>query len=205
MPKYLDKKVIKNLLRARGEVRGATLIGDREYIVGHCGKSKLKEVEKKLKELGVDLKYEKIKDLEFYPAGLRVISLLAIAEVCNLDKEGVKNLCSLQPKFSLVLKLFSKFLLSTKKAFEQAPNFWREHFTTGELSVKEVNEEKGYVILRLKNFKMYPLYCKCLEGYIKGIAKIIVGSDKVTCEETKCVFKGDPYHEFLIKWPRKAK
>ncbi|GAI52915.1 unnamed protein product, partial [marine sediment metagenome] len=31
------------------------------------------------------------------------------------------------------------------------------------------------------------------------IIQMIVGS-KVTSEETKCVHRGDEYHEFLLKW-----
>ena len=205
MPRYLNKELVKKLLEMKGEVRGAPLVGDREYVIGHCGKDKLRKVEERLKELGVDLKYEKVKDLGFYPVGLRVISLLALGEICNLNGEGFKNLCFLQPRFSLVVRLFTRFLLSPKKAFEQAPKFWREYFTIGKLSLKEFNEKEGYVILKLENFKLHPLYCKCLEGYIKGIVKIIVRSDKVTCKETKCVFKGDKYHEFLAKWPVKEK
>lgn len=201
----LDKTQIKKILKIKGEVRGATLVGDKEYILSHCGERKLEEIEKKLQDLGVKLNYKEIKDLHFYPIGLRIISLLAIKEVCDLSEEEIKNLCSLQPKFSLIVKIFARFLLSPRKALEQTSKFWREYFTVGDLVLKDFNEEKGYVVFRLKNFKLHPLYCKCLEGYIKGIVEIIVRSDKVECKETKCVFKGDSYHEFVAKWPPNKK
>ena len=205
MNQQLNKKQAKKLLEIKGEVRGATLIGDKEYVLTHCGKDKLQKVEERLRSLDIGLDYEKINDLDFYPAGFRIISLLVIKEVCNLSEDDIKSLCFLQPKFSLVVKIFARFLLSPRKALEQTSKFWREYFTVGDLILKEFNEKEGYIIFQLKNFKIHPLYCKCLEGYIKGIVEMIVRNEKVECRETKCVFKGNPYHEFLVQWPVKKK
>ena len=34
---------------------------------------------------------------------------------------------------------------------------------------------------------------------LKRVAEMVVKAP-VTCKETKCMFKGDPYHEFLLTW-----
>lgn len=205
MEKLLTKETVEELKKIQGEVRGLTFIGEREYIISRFGKEKLKLIEKRLKELDVPLKYSQIKDFDFYPVGWRAISLLVVKEVCGLGNEGIKDLCFSEPRFSLVVKLFARYLLTPEKALKKAPEFWREYFTIGDLFLKEFNEKEGRAIFQLKNFKLHPDYCHCLEGYIKGVVKLVVMSDKVECKETKCVFRGDPYHEFLAQWPPKKK
>ena len=55
-------------------------------------------------------------------------------------------------------------------------------------------------ILRLKGFSLHPIYCIYLGGYFRGVTQMLVKTPRLTFEETKCTFRGDEYHEYLIKW-----
>jgi hypothetical protein len=39
-----------------------------------------------------------------------------------------------------------------------------------------------------------------LGGYFCGITQMIVKVQQINFKETKCTFRGDDYHEFLITW-----
>lgn len=38
--------------------------------------------------------------------------------------------------------------------------------------------------------------------YLSQIVQLAIGSKNVKVTETKCVYKGDPYHEYLLTWDK---
>jgi len=201
MNEELTKEVVKKLMEIKGEVRGVTFEIDREYILKEKGREGLKKLEEELEKLGYPINYKEINTLGYYPVGLRALSLLAIKKVFNFDDEKIKEMGFFATKVSLIIKFFIRYIFSFQLVFNrEAPKIWREHWTIGEMVPVELNEEKKYAILRLKNFNLHPVYCYYLEGYMSGLFQLMVKSPKITCEETKCSFRGDEYHEFLIKW-----
>ena len=76
---------------------------------------------------------------------------------------------------------------------------WPRYYTVGLLEMPEFSEEKRYAILTLKDFKDHPLHCVLLRGYFGKIAEMVV-NNPIKCKETKCMFRGDSYHEFLMTW-----
>jgi len=197
----LTKDIAKKLIEIKGEVRGAVFEIDREYVLKEKGKEGLKKVEEELEKIGYPIKYREIKTFNYYPVGLRILSLLAIKSVFNFDDEKIKEMGSFGTKISIIVKFFIKYVFSPKKAFDaQTSRLWREHWTVGDLIPVELNEEKKYAILRLQNFSLHPIYCTYLKGYFPGPFQLMIKNSKMTCEETKCVFRGDEYHEYLIKW-----
>jgi hypothetical protein len=107
----------------------------------------------------------------------------------------------LATKRSLIVKLFVKYFLNLQRVFsKEAPRLWKKHYTIGELIPVELNEEKNYAILRLKEFNIHPILCLYLGGYFCGITQMIVKVQQINFKETKCTFRGDDYHEFLIAW-----
>jgi hypothetical protein len=193
---------IRKLMEAEGQTRGVVLKTDADYVLAEKGKEALKKVEEELERLGHPLDYQKIKSMEFYPVGMRALSLLAIKRVLNFDDEKIKDMGFVATKKSLIIKLFVRYFLSVKKVFfEEAPRIWQKHWTKGTLVPVELDEEKKYGILRLKDFDLHPLYCSVyLRGYFSGILQMLVKSTEITCQETKCPFKGNEYHEYLLKW-----
>lgn len=201
MNQELTKEVAQKLMEIKGEARGGTLKIDMEYILKEKGEEGLKKVEGELEKLGYPIKYKEINTLGYSPVGLRAISLLVIKKVFNFDNEKIKEIGLFGTKISLILKFFIKYVFSFQKVFfQESPKIWREHWTIGELVPVELNEEKKYAILRLKDFNLHPIYCRFLEGYLPGLFQLMVKIPQITCEETKCFFRGDEYHEYLIKW-----
>ncbi len=198
----INKEEIEKLIKIDVQARGVVFKTDTEYILAHEGEDGLKKLEEELEKLGYPIKYKEIKSMEFYPAGLRVLSLLAIRKTFNFDDEKIKNMGLVATKKSIIVKLFIRFFLSVKEVlFKEAPRIWQKHWTKGEIVPIELDEKKKYAILQLKNFNLHPLYCSAyLRGYFSGILQMLVKSPKITCQETKCTFKGDECHEYLIKW-----
>ncbi len=156
-------------------------------------------MEEELEKLGQPIKYEKIKTMAFYPIGLRPISLLAIKKVFNWGNQKIREMGTCAPKVSLIIKFFIQYFLSARKTFEQVPRMWRKHYTIGDLMPVELNEEKKFLILRLKNISLHPILCCYLSGYFSTVVEIVMKA-KVICQETKCSFRGDQYQEYLFKW-----
>jgi len=201
MDQELTKDIAKKLMEIEGETRGVVLKTDGEYVLKEKGEEGLKKVEEELEKFGYPIKFKEIKTMDFFPVGLRVISLLTIKKVFNFDDEKIKEMGIFATKVSLIIKIFTRYFLSVKRVFYvEAPKIWRKHWTIGELIPVEINEEKKYAILRLKNFSLDPVYCKYLEGYFCGVLLMLVKTTKMIPEETKCKFRGDEHHEYLIKW-----
>jgi len=196
------KEEIKRLMEIEGQVRGVVLKTDAAYVLAEKGEGWLKKIEEEIEKLGHPLNYQKIKSMDFYPVGLRVLSLLAIKKTLNFDDEKIKDMGLVATKKSLIIKLFVRYFLSVERVFfQEAPRIWQKHWTRGTLVPVELSEEKKYGLLRLKDFDLHPLYCSVyLCGYFPGILQMLVKSPKITCQETKCSFKGDGWHEYLLKW-----
>ena len=172
-----------------------------EFVLKEKGKKGLEKVEKEFKELGYPFKYKEVKAMSFYPIGMRAISWLAIRKTLNFNDEKIKEMGVFATKVSFIVKLFIKYFFSVEKVFyEESPKMWRKHWTIGELEPVEFNQKEKYGIIRLKNFNIHPIFCCYFQGYLSGVLQMLVKTTKITCEETKCSFRGDKYHEFSLKW-----
>ncbi len=198
MQEKLIKKTAERLMNIKGEARGVILKTDAKFVEGKTGEKGLERLEQWLKEMGYPIEYEKIETMDFYPIGLRVISLLAVREALGLSDDGVRKMGRHAPKISLVLKLFMKFFLSVEKTIEQVPEMWKKHYTIGEL-IAEADEEKRYARIELKGPMIHPVFYLYLEGYFSMVLQMVVNSP-VFCEGTKRVSGEESYYEYLLKW-----
>jgi hypothetical protein len=197
----ITKEEVEKLMEIKGETRGVTFRIDRDYILKNKGEEGLRKVEGELEKLGHPIKYKEIETFGYYPVGLRALSLLAIKKTFGFDDEKIEEIGFFGTKSSLITKFFIKYVFSLQKVFfQEGQRIWREHWTIGEMVPTELNEEKKYAILQLKDFNLHPVYCVFLRGYLSGLFSMVVKSPKITCQETKCSFSGDEYHEYLIKW-----
>lgn len=194
----LDKTIVEKLLSLKGEVRGIVFKTDAEYVLKIRGEMGLKTLEESLRALGCPINYREINTMDFFPIGKRVISLLAIKNFLNFSEEEIENMGRTAPKLSLIIRLFMKYFLSIKNTIGQTPNMWKKHYTIGLLE-GEANEEKREIILNLKDFRIHPIMCLYLKGYFATVGELIVKS-KISIKETKCVFRGDPYHQYIVNW-----
>lgn len=200
----MTKEEAKKLLEAEGEARGVVLKTDFDYILRKTGKEALAKLETEVERLvypllGYTLKREEIKTLGFYPIGLRVISLLAIKDIFGFSEEEIQEMGVAAPKFSLIIKLFSKYFLSVKDVAVQAPLMWKKHYSLGDLVVTRVDEEKRNIVLQIEGLNLHPIFCRYLLGYFTTVIQM-VSKGKVSPEETKCFFHGEKYHEYSFKW-----
>jgi predicted hydrocarbon binding protein len=193
------KEKFKKIMKIKGETRGVVLKTDEEFILREKGEEGLKKIEKELKRFGYPIKYKEITNMAYYPVGLRILSLLAIKKVFNFSEKEIRKMGADAPKISLIIKFFMQYFLSLQKTLKEISKIWRKHYTVGELIVVESNEEKKFIILRLKDFNLHPIICFYLAGYFSTVLKMIV-KKPVFCQETKCFFRGDKYHEYLFKW-----
>lgn len=201
MDQELNKELATKLMAMPGEARGVVFKTDGDYVLQETGEVGLKKLEEELVTLGCPIDYKKIKDLSFYPIGLRIISLLAIKKTLSFDDAKIKELGMFASKTSLMVKLFINYFLSINKVFfEEAPRIWRKHYSVGDFIPIELNEEKKYGILQIKNYQFHPIFCVYLGNYLCGFFQMLIKSPAITFEETKCPFRGDEYHEYTIKW-----
>jgi len=196
----VNTEEIKKLIKIPGKVRGQVFITDLGYVREKKGEEGVRLLKKKIREWGVPIDYEKAKPLEWYSVGLRAISLLALKEVFGWGDKEIFDLGNCAPKFSFIVKMLMKYLLSPKKTFQESPRYWKKHYNIGKLEAHEFNDKEKYFVLHLKDFKINPILCTYLSGYYLRIAQYGIKSEKITIEETKCMHKGDPYHEFIIRW-----
>ena len=196
----LTKKITDELIKIKGEARGITFKTDADFILRKKGKPGLKKVEAELKNLGHALKYKEIESMNFYPIGLRILSLLAAQKALELSEQDIEQMGASAPKLSLVIKLFMKFFFSVEETMKQVPKMWEKHYTVGQLSAK-IYENKQYGIVGLKGLAIHPIFCSYLKGYFSTVLQMVVKA-RVTSEEVKCPFKNaqDKYHEYLLKW-----
>lgn len=199
MSEKLTKVEFEKWLAIEGEVRGMAIKSHLEFILKENGPSSLELLEKRILELGYSLELKKMESLAFYPLGLEMAILLLIKELFGFEDRKFVEIGDFSSKYSLIIKFFMKYFVSLKTTAKQAPNIWKRYYTVGDFSVSELEEKQKRVVLRLENMKLHPLHCLHLQGYCAGVIKMIVKSP-VRCEETKCVFRGDQYHQFLLTW-----
>jgi len=199
MKQIISKEEFNELMKIKGEVRGLSLKIMARFIVLEKGKKGLKKIEEIITELGYPIEYKNIKALTFYPIGLEAVTELALERAFGFGEEEFKKLGEFSPKSALVVRLFLKHLFSIDSLIKGIPKMWRIYYTVGDFKVIEFDEKKKYVILRLENFRLYPAECQIYSGYFPTVLQMALG-EKVTYEERKCIYRGDKYHEFLLKW-----
>jgi len=156
-------------------------------------------LEAKMAELGCPIKYKELKPMKFYPLGIEALTLILIKKLFGFDEKKFEEMGRFNSQTSLIIRLFLKYFGSLKMLAKQAPTMWKNYYSLGSLEVTEVNEKERYVILKIKNFKLHPLHCLTHRAYFANIVKMVV-KKPVVCEETKCPFRGDDYHEFVLRW-----
>ena len=76
----INKKELENVMEIKGEVRGAVFQTDAKYVLEREGEEGLKKLEERVKKLGYKIDYRTAKATNWYPAILRIISLLLIKD-----------------------------------------------------------------------------------------------------------------------------
>lgn len=196
-----SKRELEKAFRLSGEIRGVTFLTDAEYIRRTKGEAGLALLKKGLKELGYPIDYENIKAVDWYPLGLRVVSLLVMKELFSWSNMDIENMGKAAPKYSFVVKMLLKYFLTIAMTYKESPKYWVKHYTVGKLEAPGYSLEKRYFLIRLRDFKAHPIMCTYLGGYFITLSQYLMKKAKnYKVREDKCMFKGDEYHEFVITW-----
>ncbi len=200
MEQIISKEEIEEFKKIKGEARGITLKTEATFILKERGEKGLRQLEQAVALTGYPLLYEKIKPLDYHPLWLEAVILVSAKRLFNWDDEKFYELGKFEPKApSLIIRLFVKHFISVEKLIGEVSRMWNKYYSVGKIEVKEYNKEKQYIIVTVKDFAVHPLLCIDFRGFFAGVLQMTI-KDEVTCEETKCVHKGDEYHEFLLKW-----
>jgi len=196
----ITRSEFQDIINLEGQVRGSTLNTDAAYIESRGGKGGMRSVQETFRQLGYPVDYKQIKDMGWYPVCLRVLSLRVIQDVFDLNNDKIRDMGDAAPKFSFIVKVFMKFTGMPEHAFARIPEYWRMHYSIGDIRVDEVNERAGYLVIQLGSFKIHPILCRYFEGYFRRLLQFSFVTQEVRSRETKCAFDGAPYHEYHIAW-----
>jgi len=197
--KKITKEIVDEIMAIPGEARGGAIKNDWKVLFLKKGKQGILKLEERMKELGVPIIYNKIKIMDFYPIGVDMLSMLVMREIFDFEEKDFKELGKRQVKISSLLKFLIRHFASIKLLIKGANAMWREHYTTGELSIINTNIKDSRITIILKDFETHRFFCALLCGYFAEMLSIVLATD-VSCNEMKCPLKGAHYHEFLLKW-----
>jgi len=201
-PNKIDlKKEIENLKKLSGEERGIDIKYLVNCVIKRKGNKGLKRVIAELKKNGYELPdLAKINNMDWISISIPTIFLVASVKCFNWQEKDIIQMGREVLSFSNILKIFIKYFSSIEKTFKLAARKWDKCYSIGELSIKYDEQEKNKIIIYLKNFKKHPFVCLYHLGTFSEFIEVITGKKVVRAKETKCPFKGDPYHEFEIYW-----
>ena len=195
------KETIDRLSKTKYQERGTGFKAIVEYIEKKEGKKALSKIEEKLAQYGYPVNSKEIRALGWYPVGFTAALLFAVSEVLNWGEKEMKEMGKAEPKVSFLVRYLAKYLISIKRLYQAATIFWKKTYSFGKLETIELNEKEKYAILRIKDFNVHPFFCRYLEGYFETISGFVLrGAIKIWSQEVKCNFKGDSFHEFIIRW-----
>lgn len=197
---------LKELMKNPGKIKGTSFLGDIQYVREKKGEEGLKKIEEETKKLGFPIEFNKIKENDWYPIGLRLVCFTATLNVFNWGEKELAEIGQSSPKVSFIVRLFMKYFISPEKIFRGAPRIWKRYYTTGTLKTMDFyrDEKGGWAILRVERMKNHPMSCFFIGNFFIGAFKLAEPRFMdIGFEETKCAYKGDEYDEFLIKWTYK--
>jgi len=198
MSKNFNEEIITELMEIKGEVRGAVFQTDGKYVLEKEGEEGLKKLEKRVKDLGLEIDYRSPEVMAWRPFGSRIVSLLLIKDTFSWSDEEIRKMGKMAPKFSFIVKFIFKIFSPLKKLIKEIPGFWEKHYSVGEIEVTKFDEEKKEFTIHLKGVKGHPLFCFYLEGYFERVIMFV--EKNVVSKEIKCIHKDSPQHEYLFKW-----
>lgn len=196
MGEIITKEEFDEMMKIKGEVRGVTLRGYRDYILKEEGEEGLERFKKEIMKFDY---LEEIRTMDFYPIGHQVLAIELMKRIFNYDEKKFQEIGEFSAKVSMIVRLFSRYFFSVKQAMEHIPKMWEKYYTIGKIELGDFSEEEKFLIIRLKDFRIHPLHGQILVGYFSSLLKMISGQ-KAKGEETKSPFRGDDCYEFLMKW-----
>ena len=183
----------------QGRVRGEKFKTHATYILLKKGDEGLKAIEKKMEEIGYPFKFKEIRSLDWYPVGYSPLVMIIAKNLFNWTDKDIFDMGYSAPKCSFIFKMALRWAVSIKRMTEEGPGYWRKHYDFGEIKAVDINTDKKEVVVRISGFKLDPIKCPYLQGYILRMLQYVIKGE-ARIEESKCIHKGDDYEEYIIRW-----
>ena len=199
--KYLDDLIIS---MSATKVKAATFLPDIEYIKQKRGEDGVNAVLEEMRKRGYNYDFRKMKrvsgEAKWVSGEVRKVFLEVTMGALGWDEKRIFDMALNAPRMSLVIKLLFGLYLTVERVFKAAPDMWAAHYSpTTAFKVAELKIKQGYARVIIENFDISPIFCEYMRGYITGVGKLTEARD-VKVEETKCTFRGDEYHEYMVTW-----
>ncbi len=197
----IKKEEVDKFMKVSGNVNGALLKALYEVIMSKNGEEGVDKVEKRLAELGYPLDLKKISSFKWYKASYLCLVFLVILEVFDLYEKEAYKIGYDSPIYSIITKLFIRYLVSLDRIYPEIPRYWTKHYDFAAMEGIELNKKDKYIILRLNGFKkIHPIWYVQAKGYLAKMVGICTQSQNVKAEQLKCLYDGDLYDEFKLTW-----
>ncbi len=194
------KKFIEEEQNSLRKVKAEVIRIEKNYILEKEGEEGIKRVLERVKELGGELDLEKLNSLTWEEEWKSSVLVAVSADVFKWTEEDIFQMGRYSPRASFFIKSIIQYLISLEVVFNNMGKYWNKHHNFGSLEGKEINEKEKYLILHKKNFLTLPEMCIYHAGYFQGIAEFVIKGKNIKTKETKCMHKGDSYHEYIISW-----
>ncbi len=199
MKKELLKEIVERLLEKKGMVRGEKFRTHAAYIKQKKGVDGLRAVENAMKEIGHPFKFNDIRSLDWYPVGLSPAVIIIAKDLFEWNDKDIFDMGYSAPNYSFIFKMTLRIAVSIEKMLKGCSSYWYKNYDFGRVEAF-YNEKEKKIIAKILDFKLDPIMCSYLQGYILRMLQYVIKGIDATIEETKCVHKGDPYEEYVIKW-----
>lgn len=190
-----------NLENIKGEIIGLALKNYFSFILKKEGEEGIKKAEEGLTQIGYSLRYDNIKDFQWYPRIMDEAMYFVLKNVLNWEDEIFRESGKWGAKVSYITRIMMKYFLSIEQVLNQVSNYWRKYYTVGNLEPTEINMKEKYLILDLKDMPIIcPEHCRYWEGYFWQVGSFVLSKENLKLFETECLLKGSKSHRFKATW-----
>jgi len=198
MEQIISKEELEEIKNIKGELTGEVLKNDLDFVLQKEGEGALERVKVAMENVGYPINDIKLTNL--YPLAMGATLIIVIKKIFSYGTAELEEMGRMEAKISShLIRIFMRYFISLSMVVNNVQRMWQEYYKVGRVSMPDYDTKKGYAIFRIENFKAHIFLCQLLGGYFAATLELIVGK-KVSPQETKCVHKGDEYHEFLLKW-----
>jgi len=201
MEQDIPKEESGRIGKTKKEIRGSAIKSAVDFIFDKKGKEGLKRLKGEMEKLGYQIKFEEISEIRLYPLEMVIAMLTTIKRLFDFNDGDFQEIGRRSVKVSIVVRSLVQFLtpFSFEQIIKKFPEIWKRINPMGKQKVVKFDEGKRYLVLRLEDYRTHPIQCQILIGAFSSLIQIVSGKE-TTCEEIKCIYRGDEYHEFILKW-----
>ncbi len=197
----IPQAVTETRRNSPGKIIGDALKNKFAFVADREGEEGVRRVEERLREWGIELEADKLRDFNFYPEHTETLFLMAVQHTLEWNAEQYREMGHFAAKHSIIARLMMKYFVSVSRAAKKANTYWGKYRTAGTLVAESIREQDNEVTLRLSDFMGHPLLCRYLEGYFAQVTSYVVEGEAVS-RETECPLEdtSTDVHRFLVSW-----